>query len=176
IIVTCADAPHWIVSVDHVAAAMKLRSGSPMVIIDIAVPRNVDTAVAEIGNVYLHNIDGLTQISDQNHHQREGEVEKAVEIIMSEIAEFNTWWQTLEVRPVVSALMKKAEEIRRAQLEKTLKKLGALSEEERESLEAMTKSIVTKILREPVRYLKTNVNGNAEVVRELFRLTEEKPK
>ncbi|MCH8863737.1 MAG: glutamyl-tRNA reductase [Chloroflexi bacterium] len=178
IIVTCADAPHWIVSADHVAAAMKLRSGSPMVIIDIAVPRNVEPAVAEIDNVYLYNIDGLIQISDQNHQQREGEIEKAVEIIMNEIAEFNAWWQMLEVRPVVSALMKKAEEIRRAQLDKTLKKLGSLSEEDHKSLEAMTKSIVTKILREPVRYLKANgdSNGSAEMVRELFRLPGEKPK
>jgi glutamyl-tRNA reductase len=178
IIVTCADAPHWIVDVSHVEAAMKQRSGSPLVIIDIAVPRNVEPAVGEIDNVYLHNIDGLAQISDQNHQLREGEIEKAVEIIMNEVDEFNAWWQTLDTRPVVSALMKKAEEIRCGQLDKTLKKLGSLSDEEQEYLEAMTKSIVTKILREPVRYLKANGNGNgngnAEVVRELFRLSEEK--
>lgn len=174
IIVTCADAPHWIVDAGHVSEAMEQRPDLPLVIIDIAVPRNVEPAVVEIANVHLHNIDGLAHISDQNRQQREGEIEEAVEIITNEVAEFNAWWQTLETRPVVSALMQKAEEIRRAQLDKTLKKIDSLSEEDRESLEAMTKSIVTKILQAPVRHLKTNGNGSAEVVRELFHLPGEK--
>ena len=176
IVVTCAAAPHWVLNVRQVAAAMRNRPEFPLMIIDIAVPRNVEPAVEQINNVFLHNIDGLTQISALNRKQREDEIQRAVEIIAAEVANFVTWWRALEVRPVVSALMTKAENIRSAQLNKTLKKLRPLSEEERDSLEAMTKSIVTKILRDPVQYLKTKVNGNdyAKMVSKLFHLNGEK--
>jgi len=176
IAVTCADAPHWIVNVRQVEAAMRNRPELPLMIIDIAVPRNVEPAVEQINNVFLYNIDDLTQISDLNRRQRVGETEKAEEIIAAEVARFAFWWQALKVRPVVSALMSKAENIRGAQLSRTLKKLHPLSDEERDSLEAMTKSIVTKILQDPIRHLKANINSNdcTEVVRELFRLDREK--
>jgi glutamyl-tRNA reductase len=173
IVVTCAAAPRWIVDVNHVAAAMRNRPGLPMVIIDIAVPRNVAPAVAQINNVFLYNIDDLTQLSDKNRRQREREIEKSEKIIAAEVAEFAAWWRALEVRPVISTLMRKAEDIRGTQLKKTIKKLRPLSDEEKDSLEAMTRSIVTKILQDPVRYLKENANskGNhVEMVSELFGL------
>ncbi|MFC1913431.1 glutamyl-tRNA reductase [Chloroflexota bacterium] len=173
IVVTCADAPHWIVAVRHVAAAMEGRSELPMVIIDIAVPRNVEPAVAQIDNVFLYNLENLNQISSTNRRQREKETEKAGKIITAEIAKFAQWRQAFETQPVLSALMKKAEEIRQAQLKRTLKKLRPLSYEERDSLEAMSKSITIKILQEPIERLKEGAdNGEnyAEMVSELFRL------
>ena len=176
IVVTCADAPHWILRVHHVEAAMKNRPELPLMIIDIAVPRNVEPAVEQINNVFLYNIDDLTQVSGLNRQQREGEIEKTEEIIAAEVGKFVSWWQALEVRPVVSALMQKAEDIRCAQLNQTLKKLRPLSDEEQDCLEAMTRSIVTKILKGPVRYLKTSVNSGdyTEMVSELFQLDREK--
>ena len=87
------------------------------------------------------------------------------------------WWKALEVRPLVSALMAKAEEIRDRQLSKTLKKLRPLSAEEQESLEAMTKSIVNKILKDPIQYLKADGDGeHARLISELFQLDAEKHK
>lgn len=177
LVVTCANAPRWLLGVHHVAAAMGHRPELPLVIIDIAVPRNVAPAVAQIGNVFLYNIDDLTQISEKNRRQREGEMAKASEIIAVELAKFKAWWRTLEIRPVVSALMKKAEGIRRAQLNRTLKKLRPLSEEERDNLIAMTKSIVTKILQDPISYLKENGRSDGEpteIVSELFQLDADK--
>ena len=173
LVVACAGAPHWLLDVCHVETAMRHRPELPLVIIDIAVPRNVAPAVAQINNVFLYNIDNLTRVSEKNRKQREGEIEQAAEIIAAEMAEFTAWWRILEVRPTVSALMKKAEEIRSTQLNKTLKKLRPLSDEERDNLVAMTKSIITKILQDPISYLKenTNVNGeHAEIVSELFQL------
>lgn len=175
IVVTCAGAPHRILGFHRVEAAMKTRPESPLVIIDIAVPRNVEPAVGQISNVFLCNIDGLTEISDLNRKQREGEIQKAMEIIAAEVDKFASWWRALEVRPVVVALMRKAEDIRCAQLSKTLNKLHRLSDEERDSLEAMTRSIVTKILKDPIEYLKANSNTDyAEMVSKLFRLDTEK--
>jgi glutamyl-tRNA reductase len=152
---------------------MKQNHASPLVIIDIAVPRNVAPAVGQIDNVFLYNIDDLIQIEGQNRTKRGGETEKAGEIVFAELAMFDDWWRASVARPVVTALMKKAEDIRRAQLDKTLKKLDSLSDEERDNLAAMTKSIIAKILKDPVEYLKANMHSDsncAEIVSELFRL------
>ncbi len=176
IVVTCAGAPHRILETHHLEKAMKNRPELPLVIIDIAVPRDVEPAVRQIRNVFLYNIDDLTEVSNLNRKQREGEIQKARQIIAAELKEFASWWQALEVRPVVSALVRKAEDIRRTQLNQTLKKLPPLSDEERDSLEAMTKSIMTKILKDPIQYLKEKAISNwdyAEMVRELFQLDKE---
>jgi len=179
LVVACADAPHHLLNVPTVEAAMKRCPEAPLVIIDIAVPRNVMPAVAQINNVFLYNIDDLTNISEQNRKQREGEIEKAGNIIAAEVKEFFAWWQDLEVRPVVAALMKKAEKIRCSHLNRTLKKLPPLSEEERYSLEMMTKAIVARILKAPIHSLKANRRHNlgyAEMVSDLFQLDVEKYK
>jgi len=147
IVVTCSGAPHWILDVRRVEKAMKVRPKLPLVIIDIGVPRNVEPEVGQINNVFVYNIDDLTEISNRNRQQREGEIQMATEIIAAEVDKFISWWQALEVKPIVNALMKKAEDIRRRQLNKTLSKLCNLSDEERDSLEAMTRSIATKILK-----------------------------
>ncbi len=177
IVVACAGAPHPILGINCVREAMRKRSELPLAIIDIAVPRNVEPGEERIDNVFLYNIDDLTQITDLNRKQREAEIEKALVIITAEVSKFASWWRALDVRPVVSALMKKAEDIRCTQLKKTLKKLPSLSNEERESLDAMTRSIITKILKEPVQYLKVNANYNldyTDMVSRLFQLNEEK--
>ncbi len=176
IVVTCAGAPHRILDVSHVGEAMRNRLELPLVIIDIAVPRNVEPAVGQINNVFLYNIDDLTQISEQNRQQREGAIQKAEELVTDEVAKFASWQRAFEVRSTVSALMRKAEDIRHRQLNLTLKKLRPLSDEEQESLEALTKSIVTKILQDPVRRLKQSTNSDyyAEIVERLFQLDREK--
>ena len=175
IVVTCSDSGDWILDADRIEEVMSKRPELPLVIIDIAVPRNVEPAVQRINNVYLYNIDDLTEVADKNLRQREGEVRKVEGIIAAEVAKFVSWQQDFEVRPVISALMRKAENIRSAQLNRTLKKLPPLSDEQRYSLEAMTKSIVVKMLKNPIQYLKDNGRGDyAEIVREIFRLDKEK--
>lgn len=173
IVVTCAGAPHRILSVGQVKRAMVKRQ-LPLVIIDIAVPRNVEPAVARIKNVFLYNIDDLTGLSNLNRKQRQSEIRKASQIIADELDKFALWWQEFKVRPLIRAMMGKAEEIRRSHFDCTVKKLPRLTEEEQYSLEMMTKAIVSKILKDPVHYLKVNGSKNyAEMVREIFRLGEE---
>ncbi|MFC2007605.1 glutamyl-tRNA reductase [Chloroflexota bacterium] len=176
-VVTCADAPRSILDTGIVEDVMLNRPELPMVIIDIAIPRNVAPAVAQINNVFLHNIDDLTQISGANRQQREGEIRQSDEIVADELARFISWQHDFEVRPVVRALTKKAEKIRTSQLNSTLKKLRLVSDEDRHSLEMMTKAIVSKILQNPIQYLKTqgNTNGDyAEIIDELFQLDADK--
>jgi glutamyl-tRNA reductase len=174
IVVTCAGAPHRILSVGQVKQAMEKRPALPLAIIDIAVPRNVEPAVAKIKNVFLYNIDDLTGLSKLNRKQREDEIQKAGQIVADELDKFTSWWQEFKVRPLIRALTSKAEEIRRSQFDRTLKKLPRLSEEEQYSLEMMTKSIINKILKDPVQYLKINGSKNyAEMIKEIFRLEED---
>ncbi len=176
IIVTCADAPHYVLDAPRVEAAMQKRPELPLVIIDIAVPRNVAPVVAQIKNVFLYNIDDLSQISEQNRRQRQSEVSKAEEIISAEMAKFATWWRDFKVRPMISAMMNKAEAIRRSHLARTVKKLPPLSDEDRYRLEMMTKAIVAKILKDPINNIRANGHNNrdyTEMVKDLFQLNEE---
>jgi glutamyl-tRNA reductase len=147
------------------------------VIIDIAVPRDVEPAVEQINNVFLYNIDHLGEVSDSNRELREKEIRSASAIVETQADKFFRWWQALEARPTVSALVNKAEEIRLRQLNRTFKKLQGLSDEERASLESMTKAIVRKILHDPIQCLKENAHREesyTELARDLFGLEGEK--
>ena len=176
VVVSCTGAPHMILDRRSVEEAMRLRPEQPLVIVDIAVPRDVEPEVSQIENVFLYNIDHLNELSGWNRKQRQGEIEKATTIIDAEADKFAHWWQTLSVRPTIGALVEKAERIRRAQLDLTFKKIPRLSDEERESLEAMTKAIVTKLLHDPIQHLKSDADGKydcVQLVNELFRLRPE---
>ncbi len=178
IVISCTGAPHFVLDLRTVEDAMQARSNRPLVVIDIAVPRDVESEVRQISNVFLYDIDDLTQLSELNRKQRETETHRAMEIVEAEVERFVSWWQATEVKPVISSLMKKAEDIRQAQLDMTLKKLRKLSPKEQESLEAMTKAIVRKILHDPIQSLKNNVHRKEDyvpLVNELFQLDKEEP-
>jgi glutamyl-tRNA reductase len=171
IVITCAGAPHWLLGKGSVEKVMQGRPGAPLVIIDIALPRNVEPGVSDVHDVFLYNIDDLNRVSDENRQQRELEIRKAEDIIKREIEEFGVWWKQFQVRPTVTALMSRAEQIRQAQFSKTLKKLPPLTDEQVESLDSMTRSIVTKILKDPVHYLHSNESSDQiKLIREIFRL------
>tara|TARA_B100001971_G_C18213352_1_gene552205 strand:- start:531 stop:1631 length:1101 start_codon:yes stop_codon:yes gene_type:complete len=178
VVISCTGAPRFILEQHQVEAAMRVRSERPLVIVDIAVPRDVEPGVKQINNVFLYGIDDLIETSTLNYKQREREIQKVTQIVKSELDKFITWWQALEIRPVVSALMQKAEDIRQGQLDLTIKKLRELSDEEIASLEAMTKAIVTKMLNNPIQYLKKTGYGRndyAQIVNELFQLNVSDP-
>lgn len=172
-VISCTGAPHLILDLNLVKESMETRPNLPLVIIDIAVPRDVEPAVGQINNVFLYNIDHLSYVSNSNRELREKEIHSASAIVEAQADKFFRWWQALEVRPTVSALVNKAEEIRLRQLNTTFKKLPGLSDTERASLESMTKAIVNKILHEPIKCLKENAHKEqsyTELVRDLFRL------
>jgi glutamyl-tRNA reductase len=178
IAISCTGAPHFILDLKTMENTMSARSNRPLVIIDIAVPRDVDPEVRRLSNIFLYYIDDFTHISDRNRKQRETETQKAMEIIESEVKRFASRWQTMEVKPIISSLVGKAEAIRQAQLKLTLKKLRRLSTEEQQSLEAMTKAIVQKILHDPIQHLKKDAEERDDYIRliaELFQLDRDKP-
>ena len=178
IAISCTGAPHLILDLKSVENAMRARFHRPLVIIDIAVPRDVEPQVGQISNVFLYDIDDFTHLSELNRKQRETEIKKAMEIIEAEVKRFTTWWQAMEVKPVISSLVRKAEDIRQTQLDMTLKKIRHLSAEEQQNLEAMTKAIVQKILHEPIQHLKNNAHRRDDyitLVNDIFQLDKDKP-
>jgi glutamyl-tRNA reductase len=179
IVIACAASPHAVLHYKHVADAMSRRSDLPMIIIDIAMPRNVEPSVKEITNVHLFNIDDLNELADKNRSQREKETAAVEKIILQETEMLMKWWRVYSVRPAVKALMSKAERIRSSQYNKSMKRLISLSDEEKKSVDLLTMSIVDKILRDPIIYLKlSGENGDgaerAEIVKELFKLDDVK--
>ena len=172
IVICCSGAPHTILKLKMVEEAMLDRPDHPLVVIDIGVPCNVDSGVKKLRNVFLYNIDDLTGASHANYQQRQDEVDGAEILINSAVEKFIAGWHELKVKPLITALVNKAESVRLAKLNLTLKKTAGLSDTERVHVEMMSKAIVQTLLHEPVKCLKSNhKNGEyLRIVKELFSL------
>jgi len=154
IVISSTAATQYVVTKDKVAAARKGRKGSPLFLIDIAVPRDIDPAVNDLADVYLYDIDDLNGVVSQNLEERMREAERAEVIIAQEMGEFERWIESMEVVPTVAAIRAKAERVRTEELEKAIKRLGGLSEKELATVEALSCAIVNKMLHGPTARLK----------------------
>lgn len=174
IVITSTAAPHFLFDRPLIETAMRNRPDRPLVLIDIAVPRDVDPAVREIPGVHLHDIDGLQEIAREHMHLRRKELAQAEAIVEDEVARFGTWLHSLEVVPTVAALRSRAEAVRLAELDRTLTKTK-MSAADRKRVEAMTAALVKKLLHAPIARLKTPGDGEryVETTRALFALDED---
>jgi len=175
IVISSINASHFIITPDQTQAALKMRKNKPLFMIDISVPRTLDPRINNISNVYLYDIDDLEGIVETNKQIRKNEAKKAEEIIEKEKLVFLKWLKQQEVTPTIKHLREKVERIRQKELEKTISKWKSLNEKEKEKLDALTRSIVNKILHDPITYLKNEgiKNGlSIEEIQKLFRLDE----
>ncbi|MBS1252013.1 MAG: Glutamyl-tRNA reductase [Anaerolineales bacterium] len=177
IVISATGAPHPVIMDDMVSEAMTQRRHRPLLIIDIAVPRDVEPDVAEIAGVTLHDIDDLTCRVDHNLEQRRAEVPEAEAIVAGEADCFMAWFNALDVVPTIVDLRQQAEAVREAEVDRALRQLRDLSEEEQEVVEILSKRIINKLLHEPTVRLKHHANGHSgfyytETLRELFALDE----
>jgi glutamyl-tRNA reductase len=175
IVITCTGAPHYVIHRDAIQEVIASRGDRPLVMVDIAVPRDVEPEIREIEGVFLYDIDDLDHVSEANRLARQKEVERAMHIVDDEMESFVSRWQELEARPVIASLTEMAERIRQRQLEMSLKKLPSLSAEEQDVLDVMTKSIVSRLLHNPIQCLKENGHRNEDFIRmvsDLFALDE----
>ncbi|MBZ0253937.1 MAG: glutamyl-tRNA reductase, partial [Candidatus Methylomirabilis sp.] len=154
IVICSAAAPHYLVRPEHVAPAIDARRGRPMFFIDISVPRNIDPAVNDVSGSYCYDIDDLESVVRANRKEREREAVRAEELVEQELADICDLLRSLEWAPSIAAVRQKADQIAREELEKTLKSLRSVSEEDRARLEKMTQAIVSKMLHEPIRQVK----------------------
>jgi glutamyl-tRNA reductase len=175
IVVSSTGSAEVIVSKSDVQSALKLRKNRPMFFIDIAVPRDIDPAVHELANVYLYDIDDLQHVVEENRKAREREAVLAETIIAQEVEDVLKWFDEQQVVPAVIRLRRKAETIRHQELEKLFSKLGPLSDSERQAIEAMSSSIINKLLHTPIVRLKQESQAKGggrylQALRDLFSL------
>jgi glutamyl-tRNA reductase len=175
IVISCTSAPHPVISREMVERVMRLRSGRPLFLIDIAVPRDVEPSVSEIAGVYLYNIDDLDATVAANINERVAEAHKGRAIVEAEVSAFQQWLAARRAVQTIVALRQHAEEIRRAELERTSSVLARLSETDRRRIEALTLAFEKKLLHQTITLLRAEAaTGNGHhtdrAVRELFDL------
>jgi len=180
IILSSTGAPHFIIGPKDVEEVIRRRKQKPMFFIDIAVPRDIDPRVNDVDNVYLYTVDDLNGIVQSNLEQRGKEAQKAEGIVNEEIGQFFKWLSSLEVTPTIVALRSKFDEVRRAELEKTIGSWKDLSADGQKRLEAMTTAIMNKLLHPPTSVLKRTGQGGrtdlyVDALRQLFDLQAEAP-
>jgi glutamyl-tRNA reductase len=175
IVLSSTGATHFIIKPKDVEEVIRRRKMKPMFFIDIAVPRDIDPKVNDVENVYLYDMDDLQGVVASNLQQRAEEAKKAEAIIDEEIGQFHKWLSNLEVTPTIVALRSKFEEIRKAELEKTLAAWKELPPDGAKRLEALTAAIVNKLLHPPTATLKRAGQGgrtdlHIDALRTLFEL------
>jgi len=175
IVLSSTGAPHTIIGPKDVEAVVRRRKYKPMFFIDIAVPRDIDAKVNDVESAYLFTVDDLQEIVQANLAQRNLEANKAEEIIEQEIGQFYRWLSSLESTPTIVALRSKFDEIRRAELEKTLSGWKDLPPEAEKRLEVLTIAITNKLLHTPTAVLKKSGQGGrtdlyTDALRQLFDL------
>jgi glutamyl-tRNA reductase len=176
IILSSTGAPHTIIGARDLDEVMRRRKHKPMFFIDIAIPRDIDPGVNDVDNVYLYTVDDLQEVVQANLAQRAEEAQKAEEIVNQEIGQFFKWLSSLEVTPTIVALRGKFDEIRKAELEKTLANWKDLPPDAQKRLEACTMAIMNKLLHPPTTLLKKAGQGGrtdlyVDAVRNLFELS-----
>lgn len=178
LVISATGAPHIVLNAGMIAGVMATRPQRPLCLIDIAVPRDVDQAAAQIPNVRLVDLDGLNQVTEENIAVREKEVAKVQAIVANETNEFWSWYQARRAVPVIAALRERAETIRVAELEKAMRRLGHLNlnERDRNVIAALSSGLVSKLLAAPTERLKERAeNGDGRVYLETLKRLFELP-
>jgi glutamyl-tRNA reductase len=137
ILISSTGAPNLILTRDQLKPIMRQRRNSPLFLIDIAVPRDLDPLLNDLDNVYLYGIDDLKNVVDMNKAERDKEALRAERIVTEETLKFMLWLGSMEITPTIVALREKANEVCQAELAKTLLQLNNLSPKEEKSLEKM---------------------------------------
>jgi glutamyl-tRNA reductase len=144
---------------EHGERFLSARKNRPMFFIDIAVPRDVDPEMNKLDGIFIYDIDDLQEAAASHAAERSKEAARAETIIEDEVGRFRARVQTLHVVPAIISLQDYVETIRQAELDRVRGRLGQLSPEQEQALEALTHGIVNKILHTPITRLKSAAAG-----------------
>ena len=177
VVVSSTSAPGYVLGADQVRAALARRKGLPLLLIDIAVPRDLDPEIHALESCYLYDIDDLEAVVQASLAGRREEAVRAESIVDLEAERFAAWQASLDVVPAIAELRERAEAIRAGELARAESALGRMSENERRVVESVTTGIVNKLLHLPTVRLKEAAAGAdgvayADAVRHLFGLDE----
>jgi glutamyl-tRNA reductase len=175
ILLASSGATTYIVTQEEVKAAIEKRRNRPMFLIDIAVPRNIEPGVDKLDNVFLYNIDDLDKVVDSNLRGRSEVALQAEEIIREEVDRMMIRLKSREVAPTIVGLQDQFEFWRKGEIERQRGKLGPLTPQQEEALDALTRGIVNKIAHGPITELRRQAGDASSLhllnlIRRLFRL------
>jgi glutamyl-tRNA reductase len=174
VVVASTSAPGWILERADVEQALRVRKGRPLLLIDLAVPRDLDPSIHELDGCYLYDIDDLQAVVTETMALRRREAERAETIVAAEADRFREWQASLDVVPAIASLRAKAEEIRKAELAR-----ARLTGSERRAAESVTTAVLNKLLHLPTIRMKQAAAAAdgviyADAVRHLFGLEDER--
>ncbi len=180
IVITSSAAPGFVLGPDSVRRAIEARKSQPMFLIDIAVPRNIDPAVNGLEHAFLYDIDDLQRLADRNLRARQEVAQQAESIVAEEVARLESRLRARDIAPTIVSLQEQLEVIRRDSIARYRSKLGHLTREQEDALEALTRGIVNKIAHGPISEMRRQAatqlpeqSQEAELVaavRRIFRL------
>lgn len=173
VVVSCTASPLPIVGLGMVERAVKARRHKPIVMVDLAVPRDIEAEVGELDDVFLYSVDDLSKVVDAGLESRQQAVLEAEEIIDTHVDGFLHWMQAREAVPTIRALRQHAEGLRSLEVERAARLL-AKGEDPRKVLEALSHGLVNKLMHGPTRYLNQSEGEQqadaSRVVQQLFNL------
>ena len=178
IVVASTSAPGFVLTADELGSVLRGRRGRPLLFVDLAVPRDVDPALAGFDGCFVYDVDDLEAVVASTLVGRRAEAVRAERIVAAEADRFREWQASLAVVPAIASLRARAEEIRASELARVEGRLGRLPEAERQVVDLVTTQIVNKLLHLPtVRMKEASVTADgviyADVVRYLFGLGED---
>jgi len=154
IVIASTAAPHFVIESSHVERALAARRRRNLFLVDLCVPRNIEPAIASIDGAYLYNIDDLQHVADANREIRMQKAGEAEQIVEREVDGFRRRLVAQDAVPTIVDLQHRLEDIRAAELEKCLRKIGPMSPEQRAAIEQLSTQMVNKILHYPILQLK----------------------
>ncbi|HEU0123168.1 MAG TPA: glutamyl-tRNA reductase [Bryobacteraceae bacterium] len=175
IVIASSGAPHYILTEAQMRQVRSRRKGRPIFLIDIAVPRNIEPSVNSLENVFLYDIDDLGRVVEQNRKGREAEAEAAERIIAEEVDKLLARLKEREAVPVIVALQEQLETIRQSELQRMRGRLGPLSPQQEEAIDALTRGLIAKIAHGPITEIRRGAAQTdgwqlMEQVRRMFKL------
>jgi glutamyl-tRNA reductase len=180
VVIASTASPNFILTPELMKGVVRTRRHRPLFIIDIAVPRDVDPRVGSMDNVFVYDVDDLQQVAEENLSVRAREAALAEHIVEEEVESFLSWRRSLELAPTIVALRKRFGQIADEELQRALSRLEGASQSDRDVLEAMGRSLVNKLLHQPMTQLKAGAGEPdgallIDAIRRLFALSEEEP-
>jgi glutamyl-tRNA reductase len=175
IVVSTTNSPHHLIERTELEVVMAQRPARPLLLIDLAVPRDIDPGCREVPGVSLHDVDDVQSIAERNASGREAEARRAERILEAELVRFERWLSSQEVTPTVAALRARADEIVTRVLAENETRWEDLSERDRERVELLARAIASRLLHEPTLRIKAAADRDdaylqVSALRELFGL------
>ena len=148
VVVSCTNAPHLLIGPERIERAMQARGGRPLVIVDLAVPRDVDPACSAIDGVHAFDLDDLERVVAQTLDVRSDEVLAVEQLARDAAGEFAAWLRAERATPQIRAMRERAEQARVQELERFLARMPHLGDADRARIDKLTRTILNRVLHE----------------------------